>query len=174
MWIFDKLFNRKIEGKSSLDDLAENVVVNKETNTTEVGGNLNVNGTITQNGQPIVDGGKVYLHNIYIDAGYKGYIKLYTTNNEPFTKDTLVTFMVNNGITSRLKGFPLCYNSVLANADNVTKSLLFNFIVYASGSALVINTEGITFNIVENNVVLTRNENPYNYATSITDTVIEL
>ena len=35
MWIFDKLFNRKIEGKSSLDDLAENVVVNKETNTTE-------------------------------------------------------------------------------------------------------------------------------------------
>ena len=31
MWIFDKLFNRKIEGKSSLDDLAENVVVNKET-----------------------------------------------------------------------------------------------------------------------------------------------
>ncbi|MCI7633773.1 MAG: hypothetical protein MSS80_07065 [Mollicutes bacterium] len=46
MWIFDKLFNRKIEGKSSLDDLAENVVVNKETNTTEIGGNLNVNGKI--------------------------------------------------------------------------------------------------------------------------------
>lgn len=58
MWIFDKLFNRKIEGKSSLDDLAENVVVNKETNTTEVGGNLNVNGTITQNGQPIGGGSK--------------------------------------------------------------------------------------------------------------------
>ena len=46
MWIFDKLFNRKIEGKSSLDDLAENVVVNKETNTTEIGGNLYVNGKI--------------------------------------------------------------------------------------------------------------------------------
>lgn len=58
MWIFDKLFNRKIEGKSSLDDLAENVVVNKETNTTEIGGNLNVNGTITQNGQPLGGGGK--------------------------------------------------------------------------------------------------------------------
>lgn len=46
MWIFDKLFNRKIEGKSSLDDLAENVVVNKETNTTEISGNANVNGII--------------------------------------------------------------------------------------------------------------------------------
>ena len=49
MWIFDKLFNRKIEGKSSLDDLAENVVVNKETNTTEVGGNLDVDGNFTAN-----------------------------------------------------------------------------------------------------------------------------
>ena len=50
MWIFDKLFNRKIEGKSSLDDLAENVVVNKETNTTEISGNLDVSGNITKNG----------------------------------------------------------------------------------------------------------------------------
>ena len=49
MWIFDKLFNRKIEGKSSLDDLAENVVVNKETNTTEIGGNLDVDGNFTAN-----------------------------------------------------------------------------------------------------------------------------
>ena len=49
MWIFDKLFNRKIEGKSSLDDLAENVVVNKETNTTEIGGNVNVDGNFTAN-----------------------------------------------------------------------------------------------------------------------------
>lgn len=46
MWIFDKLFNRKIEGKSSLDDLAENVVVNKENNTTEIVGNLDVDGAI--------------------------------------------------------------------------------------------------------------------------------
>lgn len=61
MWIFDKLFNRKIEGKSSLDDLAENVVVNKETNTTEIGGNLNVNGTITQNGQPLGGGSKTKI-----------------------------------------------------------------------------------------------------------------
>ena len=58
MWIFDKLFNRKIEGKSSLDDLAENVVVNKETNTTEISGNLDVSGNITKNGQPIVGGSK--------------------------------------------------------------------------------------------------------------------
>ena len=46
MWIFDKLFNRKIEGKSSLDDLAENVVVNKETNTIEIpSGNFKVKNT---------------------------------------------------------------------------------------------------------------------------------
>ena len=121
-----------------------------------------------------IAGGKVYLHNIYIDGSKTGYMKLYTTNNEPFTKDTLVAFMVNNRITSRVKGFPLCYNSILANADNVTKSIIFNFVVYASGSALIISTEGITFNIVENNVTLTRNENPYNYADAITDTVIEL
>ena len=49
MWIFDKLFNRKIEGKSSLDDLAENVVVNKETNTTEISGNLDVGVNFTAN-----------------------------------------------------------------------------------------------------------------------------
>ena len=49
MWIYDKLFNRKIEGKSSLDDLAENIVVNKETNTTEISGNVNVDGNFTAN-----------------------------------------------------------------------------------------------------------------------------
>ena len=49
MWIYDKLFNRKIEGKSSLDDLAENIVVNKETNTTEISGNVNVDGNFTGN-----------------------------------------------------------------------------------------------------------------------------
>ena len=64
MWIFDKLFNRKIEGKSSLDDLAENVVVNKETNTTEISGNLDVGGNITKNGQPLGGGTKLYKHEI--------------------------------------------------------------------------------------------------------------
>ena len=29
--------------------------------------------------------------------------------------------MVNNGITSRVKGFPLCYESSTANAENVAK-----------------------------------------------------
>ena len=82
MWIFDKLFNRKIEGKSSLDDLAENVVVNKETNTTEVGGNLNVNGTITQNGQPLGGGTKLYKHFLEDSSGGYNFI-LITTNSQP-------------------------------------------------------------------------------------------
>ena len=174
MWIFDKLLNRKIEGKSSLDDLAENVVVNKETNTTEISGNLDVSGNITKNGQPIVGGGKVYLHNIYITARISGYMKLYTTNKEPFTKATLATFMVNNGIISREKGFPLCYESTTANDNNVTKVLNFNYVAYLGNGVLAISTEAITFNFADNNVVLTKTTNNSNYATSITDTVIEL
>ena len=91
MWIFDKLFNRKIEGKSSLDDLAENVVVNKETNTTEVGGNLNVNGTITQNAQPLGGGTKLYKHYLSDDgAGY--YFILITTNPQSIDFSTIDTY----------------------------------------------------------------------------------
>lgn len=82
MWIFDKLFNRKIEGKSSLDDLAENIVVNKETNTTEIVGNLDVGGNITKNGQPLGGGGtKLYKH--HIEDSNMGYVfTLITTNNQ--------------------------------------------------------------------------------------------
>ena len=165
----EKMLDKK--SRDFAKNMRDTMIYDKSKNEVQIGTNLYVDGKITS---AVVSGGKVYLHNIFIDGSKTGYLKLYTTNNEPFTKDTLTSFMVNNGITSRLKGFPLCYNSVLTNADNVTKSILFNFIVYASGSALIISTEGITFNIVENNVVLTRNENPYNYATSITDTVIEL
>lgn len=84
MWIFDKLFNRKIEGKSSLDDLAENVVVNKETNTTEIGGNLNVNGIITQNGQPLGGGTKLYKHVIsgILDDNANARLIIISTSNE--------------------------------------------------------------------------------------------
>ena len=91
MWIFDKLFNRKIEGKSSLDDLAENVVVNKETNTTEVGGNLNVNGTITQNGQPFAGGTKLYKHYLY-DSNINYKFILITTNSQPIDFTVVNTF----------------------------------------------------------------------------------
>lgn len=91
MWIFDKLFNRKIEGKSSLDDLAENVVVNKETNTTEIGGNLNVNGTITQNGQPLAIGTKLYKHSLYA-SGMDYNFKAITTNPQPIDFTTIDTY----------------------------------------------------------------------------------
>ena len=91
MWIFDKLFNRKIEGKSSLDDLAENVVVNKETNTTEIGGNLNVNGTITQNGQPLAIGTKLYMH--YLHPSDRDYnLKAITTNPQPIDFTSIDTY----------------------------------------------------------------------------------
>ena len=88
MWIFDKLFNRKIEGKSSLDDLAENVVVNKETNTTEISGNLDVNGNILKNGQPFSGGTKLYKHYLQ-DLNYV--FILITTNPEPIDFSVLNT-----------------------------------------------------------------------------------
>ena len=82
MWIFDKLFNRKIEGKSSLDDLAENVVVNKETNTTEVGGNLYVDGYIkTAGNKNFVDGSSLPLEGNY-----------YNFDTAKFNGVTVVTF----------------------------------------------------------------------------------
>ena len=91
MWIFDKLFNRKIEGKSSLDDLAENVVVNKETNTTEIVGNLDVSGNITKNGQPIGGGTKLYKHYLY-DSSMDYKFILITTNSQPIDFSVIDTF----------------------------------------------------------------------------------
>lgn len=118
-------------------------------------------------------GGKVYLHNIYL-AGYRtGYMKLYTTNNEPFTKSSLTSFMVNNGIVIREKGFPLCYESTISYANNVIKVLNTNFVAYVGNNNLVISSEAVTFNFVDNNVVLAKTSNNNN-VNSITDTVIEL
>ena len=91
MWIFDKLFNRKIEGKSSLDDLAENVVVNKETNTTEISGNLDVSGNITKNGQPLGGGTKLYKHTLY-NSGLDYKFILITTNPQPIDFSVLSDF----------------------------------------------------------------------------------
>ena len=90
MWIFDKLFNRKIEGESSLDDLAENVVVNKETNTTEISGNLDVSGNITKNGQ-LLGGTKLYKHYLY-DSSMDYKFILITTNSQTIDFSTIDTF----------------------------------------------------------------------------------
>lgn len=120
------------------------------------------------------ESGKVYLHNIYIGGEKAGYMKLYTVNNEPFTKNTLTDFMMNNGITSKEKGFPLCYDSTIANVNNVTKVLIFNYVAYFGNGLLAISTEEITFNFADNNVVLTKTVKNNNYVTSVTDTVIEL
>lgn len=120
------------------------------------------------------EGGKVYLHNIYISGSKSGYMKLYTTNNEPFTKDTLGSFMYNNGITSKEKGFPLCYESTTSDASNITKVLNFNYVAYHGNGVLAIGSEAITFNFADNNVVLTKTINNNVYPSSVTDIVIEL
>lgn len=119
-------------------------------------------------------GGKVYLHNIYIDAGKKGSMKLFTTDNAPFTIDTLTAFMVNNGITSRVKGFPLAYESIVGVSDETSKVLYSNYVAYAENNKLKIDTEVIIFNIVNNKAALVVNIDNFNNAKTITDTVIEL
>ena len=119
MWIFDKLFNRKIEGKSSLDDLAENVVVNKETNTTEIGGNLNVSGTITQNGQPF-GGTKLYKHYLFDSSGTDYKFILITTNSQS------IDFSVIN-TQGKLFEYLLTQN-VIRFTDNSGNSLQYEYV----------------------------------------------
>lgn len=135
MWIFDKLFNRKIEGKSSLDDLAENVVVNKETNTTEIGGNLNVNGTITQNGQPLGGGTKLYKHNLR-DLNYE--FTLITTNHQ-----SIDFSVINDG--EKMYNYLLTQNVIRftdnsgnnIQYENVREKYFYSITIELSSSGLV-------------------------------------
>ena len=151
MWIFDKLFNRKIEGKSSLDDLAENVVVNKETNTTEIVGNLDVGGNITKNGQPIGGGTKLYKHEIsgILSNNANARLIIYSIS------DALITdrfgLMYN---TESILRIDYCSNITVSQRDveNII-GVSFNtgaykvILVYFSGSTpteLQINSDGFT------------------------------
>ena len=166
----EKMLDKK--SRDFAKNMRDTMIYDKEKNEVQIGTNLYVDGKITS----AVDsgGGKVYLHNIYIAAGIIGYMKLYTTNNEPFTKDTLASFMTNNGITSREKGFPLCYDSFIGTENNVSKALNFNHVAYNANGRLTISIEEIKFNFTDNNVSLTRTVNNNTYVTSFTDTVIEL
>ena len=166
----EKMLDKK--SRDFAKNMRDTMIYDKSKNEVQIGTNLFVDGKITSAAPS--EGGKVYLHNIYIDAGRKGYMKLYTTSNTPFTKETLGVFMTNNGITSRSKGFLLSYDSIVANVDNVAKNLTFNFVAFATNGNLKISTEDITFNITEGGVALTRNVDNTWSATSITDTVIEL
>lgn len=166
----EKMLDKK--SRDFAKNMRDTMIYDKSKNEVQIGTNLYVNGKITSAAPS--ESGKVYLHNIYIDAGRKGYMKLYTTSNEPFTNDTLAAFMTNNGITSRAKGFPLCYDTIISNVDNVAKNITFNFVAFAANGYLRLSTEDITFNIVNNNVTLTRQVDSTWSATSITDTVIEL
>lgn len=166
----EKMLDKK--SRDFAKNMRDTMIYDKSKNEVQIGTNLYVDGKITS--AIASGGGKVYLHNIYIDASKTGYIKLYTTNNEPFTKETLAAFMVNNGITSRVKGFPLSYESTIANSNNVAKVLIFNYVAYAINGLLAISTEAITFNFADNNVALSKTINNFEYASSITDIVIEL
>lgn len=165
----EKMLDKK--SRDFAKNMQDTMVYDKSKNEVQIGTNLYVNGKITS---AIESGGKVYLHNIYLSGNRTGYMKLYTANNEPFTKATLTSFMANNGIVSRAKGFPLCYESTTSNDSNVTKVLNFNFVAYLGNGILSISSEAITFNFADNNVVLTKTSNDFNNVSSVTDTVIEL
>ena len=158
MWIFDKLFNRKIEGKSSLDDLAENVVVNKETNTTEIVGNLDVSGNITKNGQPIGGGTKLYKH--FLVSSTIGYeFTLITTNPQPIDFSTIDTY-------SKLHNF-LISNNVLLFVGSSGQEIFYDLVGNAFYSTQITN-------IQNNNICTVGNYYDDWPLSDTTDTVSEL
>lgn len=168
----EKMLDKK--SRDFAKNMRDTMIYDKSKNEVQIGTNLYVNGKITSAES---GGGKVYLHNIYLETTtIKGYMKLYTTSNEPFTVDLLVSFMVNNGITNRIKGFPLSYNSSSGNSGGAEKLLNFNFVAYAEAqdNTLRISSETVIFNILDGNASLTINIGNFNFADSITDTVIEL
>ena len=134
MWIFDKLFNRKIEGKSSLDDLAENVVVNKETNTTEIVGNLDVSGNITKNGQPL-GGTKLYKHFLR-DPSVNYNFTLITTNPQTIDFSIIDTYekLYNYLLTQNIIQFTEEYGNCI-QYDDVT--MIFYSIKKTNTSPLI-------------------------------------
>ena len=166
----EKMLDKK--SRDFAKNMRDTMIYDKSKNEVQIGTNLYVNGKITSSAPS--EGGKVYLHNIYLDGRKKGYMKLYTTSNEPFTIDLLVSFMVNNGITNRIIGFPLSYNSSTGNSEGAEKLLNFNYIAYAEGTFLRISHEVVIFNIDQGNAALTVNISNNNFVDSITDTVIEL
>ena len=166
----EKMLDKK--SRDFAKNMRDTMIYDKSKNEVQIGANLYVNGKIKSTTPS--EGGKVYLHNIYIDAGKKGYMKLYSTSNEPFTKDLLVSFMVNNGITDRIKGFPLSYNGSSATSDGAEKLLYLNYIAYVENNKLIISNDVVIFNITNSKINLTVNIDTFNFANSITDTVIEL
>ena len=165
----EKMLDKK--SRDFAKNMRDTMIYDKSKNEVQIGTNLYVDGEITSS---VGSGGKVYLHNIYIGtAKNSGYMKLYTTNNEPFTKDTLTRFMQDNRILNRENGFPLCYVSLIENESNVSKVLNFNYAAYTGNGSLKISSEAITFNFADSNVVLSKTVNDNN-ATSITDIVVEL
>lgn len=167
----EKMLDKK--SRDFAKNMRDKMIYDKSKNEVQIGTNLYVDGKITSSAPS--EGGKVYLHNIYINTNKKaGYMKLYTTSNEPFTKDLLVSFMVNNGITSRVKGFPLAYTSTEATSEGASKLLNTNFIACVENNSLIISNDVVVFNIVENKINLTVNIDNFNFVDTITDTVIEL
>lgn len=92
MWIIDKLFNRKIEGESSIDDLLEHVVQNG--NKTEVGGSLEVDGDVKVNSNLEVNG-QAFLDEITIE----GFSKILDKDGHLIGKDLEDAVSGKNTIT---------------------------------------------------------------------------
>ena len=164
----EKMLDKK--SRDFAKNMRDTMIYDKSKNEVQIGTNLYVDGKITS---AVASGGKVYLHNIFISSTRNACLQLYSTSNEPFTKETLAAFMTNNGITSRSKGIALSFESYTERTSS-TKTLYTNFVIYALNNALKLSIEQFNFNINNNAIDIGRSEGNYLSIDSISDTVIEM
>lgn len=164
----EKMLDKK--SRDFAKNMRDTMIYDKSKNEVQIGTNLYVDGKITSAESA---GGKVYLHNIFISTDREACLQLYSTSNEPFTIETLATFMTNNGITSRSKGIPLSFESYVERTSSA-KTLYTNFVIYALNNVLKLSIERFDFNINNNAIDIGKSVGNYLAVNGITDTVIEM
>lgn len=165
----EKMLDKK--SRDFAKNMRDTMIYDKSKNEVQIGTNLYVDGKITSAVES--GGGKVYLHNIFISTDRAACLQLYSTSNEPFTKETLATFMTNNGITSRSKGISLTFESYVERTAS-TKTLYTNFVIYALNGTLKLSIEQFIFNINNSAIDIGKSAGEFLSVNGITDTVIEM
>lgn len=167
----EKMLDKK--SRDFAKNMRDTMIYDKSKNEIQMATNLYVDGKITSSAPS--EGGKVYLHNIFISTDRGACLQLYSTSNEPFTIETLAAFMTNNGITSRSKGIALSFESYVERTSSA-KTLYTNFVIYALNNTLKLSIEQFNFNFDTNNnaINIGRSEGNYLSVNSIIDTVIEM
>ena len=165
----EKMLDKK--SRDFAKNMRDTMIYDKSKNEVQIGTNLYVDGKITS--ATPSEGGKVYLHNIFISTDRDACLQLYSTSNEPFTIETLAVFMTNNGITSRSKGIALSFESYVERTSS-SKTLYTNFVIYALNNTLKLSIEQFDFNITDAGINILKSVGNYLSVNGITDTVIEM